>query len=288
MWGVALFSLAGALAPVAFMLHFVYVRDKYEREPLGLLLRVYFISFLTVIPAVVLEVLGTAALDASHPDALVQLALLAFVVVGGAEEGTKFVFLRWLAVKRPEFNETYDGILYGVAVSLGFATVENIAYVFSSPVLGERVAVIVARALVSVPGHALWGAIMGYYVGRAKFAPDPRRRVRLLWLGLVLPVLLHGSFDFWLFAATEGVGGDGALVLSVAAFIATVITSWVLSLRIIRRAQAESPFKRPYLLVRPLASLNPAYKYCIYCGVRAAHTDVYCRSCGRAWPARAR
>ena len=280
--GLLLLSLAGAVAPAAFLLHFVYVRDKYEREPLRLVLRVYFISFLTVLPAAILEFIGQAQLNAADQNELVQAALLAFFIVGFAEEGTKFIFLRWLAFKHAEFDEVYDGVLYAVAVSLGFATVENVMYVFAYSELGLRLGVIVFRALLAVPLHALLGVLMGYYVGRAKFAPDPSSRSRFLWLALVLPALLHGLYDFPLFGLETGVG-TGLKVLFVLTVLATSVTMWVIGARIIGSAQRQSPFKRPNPLLHPIAALNPAYKFCTQCGSRAGRAELFCQSCGAPW-----
>ncbi len=282
---VPLLSLVGSLAPVVFMLHFVYVRDKYDREPLRLVLRVYFVSFLAVIPAVVVEVAGEAGLSASHATALLQTAVLAFGVVGFAEEGSKFLFLRWLSWRRPEFDEPYDGIVYAVAVSLGFATVENLGYVFGAAALDQRLLLIVMRGLLAVPGHALWGVIMGFYVGHAKFAPGAAARSRYLRIGFLLPVLSHGLYDFSLMSASAGLGGPEGRTIFVLSFVLTVLMSWVVAVRLINIAQAESPFRRPNPLVRPLAALDPAYKFCTQCGARVPSADHFCRMCGASWKA---
>lgn len=178
--------LCGALAPSVFLLHFVYVRDKYEREPLRLMLRVYFFSFLTVIPVLVLQVVPLSILEVTATQSLASRVIVAFVVAGLIEEGMKFLFVRWLAFHRPELNEPYDGILYAVAVSLGFATIENMLYVLGAAQFGvSPLVIIVVRAVLAVPGHALWGVIMGSYIGRAKFAVATKVRQRLLLSGLL-------------------------------------------------------------------------------------------------------
>jgi RsiW-degrading membrane proteinase PrsW (M82 family) len=272
----------GAVAPAAFLLHFVYVRDKYQREPLRLVLRVYFISFLTVIPAVVLEMLGSAVVDASGTAALLQIGLLTFVVIGLAEEGSKLAFLRWLAFHHREFDEVYDGILYAVAVSLGFATVENVLYVLSAPGYGAQIATLVARAFMSVPVHGLLGVIMGYYVGRAKFAATGNERRRLFLTGLLLATFCHGLYDFLLIAMDEGDVGDFAAVFALGVLV-LLILMWVAGARLIGRAQRESPFKRPSPITHPLLAINQAYKFCTHCGARAPRADAYCRQCGATW-----
>jgi RsiW-degrading membrane proteinase PrsW (M82 family) len=280
---IALFIL-GAVAPAAFLLHFVYVRDKWEREPVRLVLRVYLISFLTVVPAVFLEAAGQIAVDAAHTRALLKAGLIAFVVVGLAEEGSKFIFLRWLVFSHREFDEVYDGILYAVAVGLGFATVENVLYVLSAPGFEARIAILIVRAGASVPVHALLGVIMGYYVGRAKFAPDPAARRRLFLTGLLLAGFCHGLYDFLLLSMSLDQAGGLKVSFGLSAAL-LVILMWVVGVRLIHRAQDESPFKRPSPLVRPLMAFNPAYKFCTRCGTPALRADAFCRRCGAGWGA---
>ena len=114
----------------------------------------------------------------------------AFVVAGLVEESFKFLFFFLYIWKNREFNEMYDGIVYAVFISLGFATVENIAYVLST---GMSTAVI--RSVTAVPAHALFAVSMGYYLGIAKFA-RPQYRRRYIARGFAIPVLLHGIYDF--------------------------------------------------------------------------------------------
>lgn len=276
---VLVLTVAGAVAPAMFLLHYVYARDKYEREPLALIVRVYLISFLTVIPALALEVAGIIVVQGLGAEAVLGAALTAFLVVGVAEEGSKFLFLRWLAFRRPEFNEPYDGIMYAVSVGLGFATVENLGYVLSASSLLGRVGLIGVRALTAVPAHALVGVIMGYCVGRAKFAALGSDRARLLWLGFVLPVFAHGLYDFPLLVLASEPAPDVALAALLA--VPMVIGGlWVVGVRLIRRAQAQSPFKRPSPLVNPLAAVRRAYRFCAQCGARARSTDAFCAVCG--------
>ena len=88
----------------------------------------------------------------------------------------------------------YDGIVYAVFISLGFATVENLAYVLSS---GFNTALV--RSLTAVPAHALFAVAMGYYLGIAKFA-GPQYRQKYIRLGFIIPIILHGIYDFILFS----------------------------------------------------------------------------------------
>lgn len=272
----------GAVAPAAFLLHFVYVRDRWEREPPRLVLRVYFVSFLTVIPAAIFEAVGQAAIESAGTAALIEAGLLAFVVVGLAEEGSKLAFLRWLVYHDQEFNEVYDGILYAVAVGLGFATVENVLYVLSAPGFGAQIATLIVRAIMSVPVHGLLGVIMGYFVGRAKFVPSGQGRRRLFLIGLALAAFCHGLYDFLLIGMDSGEIGGLAVPFGLGVVL-LVVLMWVVGVRLIHRAQDLSPFKRPSPLVNPVLAFNPTYKFCTRCGTRALRADTSCRQCGASW-----
>lgn len=269
--------ILAALAPVAFMLHFIYIRDKYEREPLWSVLFVYLAGFITVIPAAVAEGMF-GWLDKLG---FVGLAISAWGVIAISEETVKYLVLRYLAMPLRSFNEVYDGILYGVAVSLGFATIENVLYIFMSGEHGVLVALL--RAVLAVPGHALWGVMMGYYVGRAKFEPDPLRKRNLIRTGWLLAVFWHGLYDFFAFGIQRASGQlSGILAICV---LLVIGINWVIGVTLIHRAQAASAFKRPSPAVNPVAALIKAAKYCRFCGQSAPRSKQFCSRCGGEFPA---
>ena len=269
-----------AIAPVVFMLHFVYVRDKYEREPLGRVLLVYFVSFATVIPAGIFE-----AIFQVQEAGWLGLAITVWLVIALAEETVKYGALRLLAVPHRDFNEVYDGIIYAVSVSLGFATVENLAYVFISAgdSIGKGFTVAIMRGIISVPAHALWGVMMGYYVGLAKFADNKSEKRRLALRGWLTAVFWHGLFDFCAFGVTLATGFLMQFLM-IAGFIAIVVVNWRIALRLIRAAQERSSFKRPYLLVNPIGALAMHLKYCHRCGAPAQRKQKDCQHCGYHFP----
>jgi len=180
--------LAAAVAPSAALLYYFYARDKYEKEPGRVLLKAFLIggglSYLYFFVEMNIHVFDTA--DSS----LVAAGYTAFVVAGLVEESFKFLFFFLYIWRNREFNEMYDGIVYAVFISLGFATVENLAYVLSS---GFSIAIV--RSLTAVPAHALFAVAMGYYLGIAKFA-KPQYRNKYMMLGFITPVMLHGIYDF--------------------------------------------------------------------------------------------
>ncbi len=162
----------------------------------------------------------------------------AFLCAAIPEEFFKFLVLSRYASRHKEFNEPMDGIVYGVAASLGFATLENILYVGSG-----GIGVTVLRALTAVPGHAFTGAVMGYYVGRARFAGP--ERVGLYGLALLVPMLLHGTYDFPLLIVSRFKKTmPGAEVPNAAALLglltaATLGYEYRLAMRLVRRLRAE-------------------------------------------------
>jgi RsiW-degrading membrane proteinase PrsW (M82 family) len=183
-----------AVAPGLFLLWYFYHRDKFEHEPKKLIFKIFFFGSLTVIPAIIFEVILEKAFDA-FTSGVLNVFLVCFIAVAPVEEILKFFVVRNWAYNRPEFDEIMDGIVYAVSASLGFATLENIMYVLSN---GLGVGVI--RAFLAVPGHAMYGAIMGFFIGRAKFnAPHASR---LMTTGVLLAILFHGIYDFLLLTKT--------------------------------------------------------------------------------------
>jgi hypothetical protein len=125
---------------------------------------------------------------------MVQIFFTAFIFVAVTEEALKYWVIKRKAYNHPAFNEYFDGIVYAVVASLGFATFENILYVMDG---GLYIGLI--RAVLAVPAHALFGALMGYYIGLARFAKHPGEEKLLLRKGILLAIIFHGLYDFLLF-----------------------------------------------------------------------------------------
>jgi len=227
---VALAAIVGA-APSVFLLVFFYLKDRYEPEPRGHVALAFAKGALATVPAYAAswalaravgdEWLALGGLPARAFDAVVLAAV--------CEEVPKwiaFLFIyRW-----NEFDEPLDGVVYGVALALGFATVENILCV-----VRDGLATGVLRAIFAVPAHALFGAVMGFYFGRAKFGAAARARALVIF-ALVAAVALHGAYDFILQALR------GAWMYAAVALGSFLL--WVFVLRRVHHAQDASPFKR--------------------------------------------
>ena len=181
--------LSIALAPVLIILVYIYFRDKYEKEPLGLLLTGLLAGALITVPIVLVE--KFLVIPVESISGLTSAAYHAFIIAALTEEGFKFMALLLIFWRHREFDERFDGIVYAVFVSLGFAAVENILYVYAS---GMETGIM--RALTAVPAHALFGITMGYYLGLARFMPGQKRI--LLLKAFFYPLILHGIYNFLL------------------------------------------------------------------------------------------
>src|SRR5690606_24173040 len=186
--------LALAVGPTLLLLHFFYVRDLHERESLKRVLTVFFLGMLSVVPAIILESFYHFPPEAG----LAGVAINAFLLVALPEELSKLWLFRLYVEKHHTYNEVYDGIIYMVAISLGFATLENIAYVFGSG--PDGIAVGIMRAILAGPGHTLWAVLMGYFVGLARFGNTGVSPRLLLYIGLGTAVFWHGIYDFFAFS----------------------------------------------------------------------------------------
>ena len=184
-------SLLLAIAPGVAICLFVYSRDRYEKEPLiGLVISFLLGMLCTFIPLLAQWIAGDLLGARRH--IFLSYAVFAYLVVALSEEGSKFLMLRFYAYPKRIFNEPFDGIVYSVMIGMGFATVENIEYVLH---YGVRTGLV--RFFLSVPAHAAFAVLMGYYVGLARF-----NREDAAWLmgkGLLIAVFFHGSFDLCIF-----------------------------------------------------------------------------------------
>jgi len=180
-----------AIAPAVFWLWYFYQKDRYEPEPLSWILIIYLFGIAVTIPVALVE--GVAGIFLSE-------FFITVLVAPVVEEAGKFLVVRRTVYETSEFDEPMDGIVYAAAVGLGFATLENIIYVFAALETSVEFAVQtgLVRALISVPGHVLFSAMWGYSLGKAKFLPE-NRRFRIIFWGLLLAMASHALFNLLLY-----------------------------------------------------------------------------------------
>jgi RsiW-degrading membrane proteinase PrsW (M82 family) len=164
----------------------------------------------------------------------------AFFKVALVEEFSKFIFIRFILFRNKNFNEPFDGIVYAVMVGMGFATLENILYVFQ---YGFTTGVL--RMFTAVPAHATFAILMGYFLGKAKFSN--RNKFMYSLMALVIATLFHGAYDyFWFISFVPGIW-VGA--------IASLVAGFILSRKAIRLHQQISPFIQPNQIDPPQQGL---------------------------------
>jgi RsiW-degrading membrane proteinase PrsW (M82 family) len=245
------FLMASAVVPSLLLIWYFHSRDAYP-EPLGVLAKTFVLGVLTIPPVLMVALPVMHAIEGIG-DPITAGFLQAFLTAAGPEEFFKFLVVWLYASRHKEFDEPMDGIVYGATASLGFATLENILYV-SSGGLG----IAVMRALMAVPCHAFMGAIMGYYVGQAKFRPNERGS--LLLKAYLIPFLLHGLYDAPLLAM-KGYQGQTpdplALVLLPVSFI-VLIVEWIWTVKLIRRLRSE---QAAWAATHPSASTGAQQPY---------------------------
>lgn len=214
--------LLAAVAPGLSLLAYFYLKDRYETEPIHLVIRMFVFGVLLVYPTMVLQ---RALIEEFGSGTFIS----SFLLAGGVEEFLKWFVLYHLIFRHEAFDEPYDGIVYAVAVSLGYATLENIIYAFLH---ASSFSALMIRALLPVSAHALFGVMMGYYLGKAKFVPLKARRY--LWISLLLPIFWHGLFDYiLLFFKTNWVW----VIIPVMTFL------WIRTIWRVDRANAHSPLR---------------------------------------------
>ncbi|WP_047551391.1 PrsW family intramembrane metalloprotease [Psychroserpens sp. Hel_I_66] len=216
-----------AVFPVFAIILYVYFKDKYDKEPKRLLLASFLLgAVISIIITTIIYFGLDIVLPLDDPFSVPQQFVKAFLVVGLTEEFSKYIFVRFFAQPKKAFNEPFDGIMYAVMVSMGFAATENVFYVLESGYVTG-----ILRAFTAVPAHATFGILMGYFMGKAKFS---KNRIVLNLLGLLLAVTFHGFYDFFLFI-------DFIPGIWIGAFL-SLILGIILSHKAIKKHQENSHF----------------------------------------------
>lgn len=221
--------LLASLLPPLLLTCLIYRMDKVEKEPPKLIIKLILFGALSTFLAIALEVLVGKCLIHLVPTSSWAFTLINyFVGVALIEELTKFIFLKKLTWKHPAFDYTFDGVVYAVAVSLGFAAFENLMYVS-----GVGIWVAVVRAVTAIPGHFIYAIYMGISYGMAKKAEVQGRNAAKngnLFKALLVPTLLHGFYDY-----SASVGEKEWIII----FLVFVTLLYVVSIRRVRKVERE-------------------------------------------------
>lgn len=199
-----------ALLPVVILVYYIYHKDKKSPEPTGQLLKAFLFGILSVPLSFCMSIpLGLIGVYPAEATSILGSISTAFFGAAIPEEIAKFIMLWLLLRKNPYFDEKMDGIVYAVCVSLGFAALENIMYLFSNE--ETYLSVGIARAIFAVPGHFCFGILMGYYYSLAKFYPKtPTKNKAFI---LAAPIIVHGLYDSILFIINVTPAISGLLLM---------------------------------------------------------------------------
>ena len=228
--------LTVAIIPTVVLMIFIYFQDNHEKEPISLLLKIFGLGVLSCIPVLIVEILGQLLNDLVFGGAkLMYYFSLAFFCVAPTEEFFKFMAAYLLTWRNKHFNYKFDGIVYCLFGSMGFAAIENVKYLIEG---GNELTTVmvtgIGRALLAIPCHAMCGIFMGYFYGNAKYLKSYGDRSgcrRNLFTGFAVAVCLHGFYDFCLFTGN---------VLFLILFVIFVIAADVLTIIRIVKAKKEN------------------------------------------------
>lgn len=210
--------IISATIPPLLILLFIYRNDLYEPEPHKLLLKTFFIGFIITIPMVIIELITV--------DIFKNILMYSIFGIALVEEGIKYLTLIYYNYPKKDFNEPYDGIIYSVVLTMGFALVENIIYVVGYDSGGD---VALLRMISSIPLHATCGIVMGYFLGKSKI--ENKNKKQNMSLAIIIPIIIHGFYNYFIF-------------IEIFAFsLIIVILGVVYSLKAIKIHQKNSPFK---------------------------------------------
>ena len=197
-------ALSGAL-PAIFLMVLVARFDSKRPEPKKQLYLATLFGGLSTIPVIFLQL----GMEKANPGGVSGALYTAFFVAALTEEIAKAVALYFAVWRHPAFDERLDGIVYATRAGLGFALVENIGYLMGAESLQGFAGIFVVRAVLAVPGHAIYAGYMGYWAARKKFdnvGPG-------LLGGLVIAILLHGAYDAALFLVAVLAKGPAQLLI---------------------------------------------------------------------------
>lgn len=188
------FYLLIAAFPIYLIGLYIYKKDK-EKEPINFLLSLLVAGCLAAVSVIFIDVLVYLlgfAMNTSNMN-VNDILVYSFLHIALIEESSKLLFLYIYAYKSKYYDYTFDMIVYGVFVSLGFALFENVLYVFQyGAVTGLQ------RAITAIVLHACCGVIMGLFLGNSKIKELNNNKISILYkvFALLIPMCIHGMYDF--------------------------------------------------------------------------------------------
>lgn len=265
-----------AIIPVVIICTYIYRKDK-NKEPGNLLVKLFGLGIAScflvlILSSIVFKIFPFMQNEVEQMNFFETMAY-AFIGVALIEELCKWYMTYKGAYSHNEYDEVYDGIVYAVYVSLGFAFFENILYVLGN----NSISVGISRGLLAVPGHACDAVFMGYYLSLAKmysYKGNKKQEKKSLILSIIVPTILHGIYDFCLFSKID-------ILLLI--FFIFVITIYILSIKKIKQLSGQSKPKAEtnQTAIYPQYNNQPPQqqRFCPNCGIQVGDSN-FCRNCG--------
>ena len=255
-----------SLLPPALWLSYFASHSRYKRPSRRVIILTFLLGAAATLPALALNVAGQKLWIALFGRGDWTYLAILILLVAPIEELLKLLVVYAYPYRQPEFDEPLDGVIYSAAAALGFAAVENAVYLAETGPL-----LVLLRGPLTNPGHALFSAIWGLSLSRAKGAPNLlRARLPLILQGWLLAVLLHGVFDLLLIAATR----IHWIFLVIVVGAVLTLFFWVRTR--IRYYRDTSPHREGTVLIRAIVN-------CKKCGARGESGGI-CRQCGQIMP----
>lgn len=292
------------MAPGIFWLWLIYGMDKYRPEPKGLVLRTFLLGIAVVIPVAFVESLlmipyiissmQNFSIESFSQLSFGETAYVSFIVAGFTEELFKFLVVRINVYRSPYFDEPLDGLIYASATALGFASLENVMYLFT---LGWEA--ILVRGPISTVAHVIFSGLWGYPLALRKLKKP--KATLLVWLGLLGSMAGHGLFDF--IAFSQEIASEEWNIILWTGLIILFGGLVVFFILLYLRAVKNSPFKnirvgllmmcpncQSYIPYYANICPNCSYKltknnkngpvFCGKCRTELVHNASYCTFCG--------
>ena len=275
--------LIAAIFPIVILCTFIYLKDP-NKEPIGLLFKLFCFGLLIFIPIYYIEYLLSFLFTTDGVDSFILIFLFTLFGVALVEEVLKWLIVRFCGYNNKEFNEVYDVIVYAVFVSLGFACIENIGYVFQYGLLNA-----ILRAFLSIPGHLYFAVIMGYFLSKAKvanFNDNEELYKKNMIFSIIFPILFHTMYDSLLFYYSNVENSAVYLlflifhIASVVICIYTVITTSQVQENITQKIREGVLFfdDGGHVVVKTVDGIIIP-NFCSVCG-RKSNGGNFCGGCG--------
>ena len=218
--------LLATILPSLIIVFYFVISDRFK-EPTFQIIKIFFFGIIITIPAFFLNTYLGNILEKNTN--ISEPLIGSFLTAAPVEEGLKFFILFYFVYRMKDFNEPIDGIVYGITASLGFATLENLYYVYLLADYFEvtSMQLAIVRAFSAVPAHASFGIVMGYFFMKYAYVNKKENLV----LAFLIPAFLHSVYNYY-------------VVTDYYVSFALIIFTWIFGIKIFFSLRKKQKKKR--------------------------------------------